>query len=66
MFVNNLRVMDVGDVGDEIAGSGRARELRLNRIMVNIKQVRGTLTNVKGVIKRYVTIGEACNPRQIL
>ena len=66
MFVNNLRVMDVGDVGDEIAGSGRAREMRLNRIMVNIKQVCGTLTNVKGVIKRYVTIGKVCNPRQVL
>ena len=58
--------MDVGDVGDEMVGLGRARELELNRIMVNIKQVRGTLTNVKGVVKRYVTIGEVCNTRQIL
>ena len=66
MFVNKLRVMDVGDVGDEMVGLGRARELWLDRIMVNIKQVRGTLTNVKGIIKRYVTIREACNPRQIL
>ena len=66
MFVNNLRAMDVGDVGDEMVGLGRARELELTRIMVNIKQVCRTLTNVKGIIKRYVTIGEACNPRQIL